>query len=263
MSGKDHDQTELPKLGDQGGKDEFGRDLRLSSVSPPRSMSIDDTPTPGSKVPSVVPASAAAPDCRIPVPDQLPVVAANTPAQNTDTHTHTSSSATSEPPGLDQFDIATFDVTTPSSWEGLGNMWKTTYGYLPSQEELMEFVLTEGMASTGAVTGQHDNSQSGQWQPNGRFNTGSRGGGGDWRNSGRGGHLGNGAGNQWGYSNTGDSQHTDAVVLGGGDDQDAEQQPATNEHLDGQNEAAGEQKQGVGRMQRVGDKWMFVKESAS
>ncbi|KAH7890832.1 hypothetical protein F5I97DRAFT_1839159 [Phlebopus sp. FC_14] len=138
-------RSELPTPAPENGKDEFGRDIRPSSVSPPRSMSLDEVPTQTPVVPSVVPAPAAAPDYHIPVSDQLPSVAASTSAQSIETPT--SSPATSQQQGLDQFNIATFDATAPSSWEALGNMWRITYGYPPSQEELMEFVMTSTSGS--------------------------------------------------------------------------------------------------------------------
>ncbi|KAL4065843.1 hypothetical protein V8B97DRAFT_1932274 [Scleroderma yunnanense] len=248
----------------EGGKDEFGRDIRPSSVTPPRPISVDDTPTQAPVVPSVVPASAAGPDCRIPVSDQLPSVAANTPAQSTETHA--SSSATSEQRGLDQFDITTFDATAPSSWEALGNMWKTTYDYVPSQEELMQFILAGGMA-LACTTGQYSNSQGTQVQQTEGAGQGFRGNGG-WRGRGRGNMNGDqgGHGNfreagQWEYSSN--AEHTDAIVLGESPSaQKEEDQCATNvehpdEHVDS---IPVETQTRGGRMQRTGDKWLFVKD---
>ncbi|KAI6149494.1 hypothetical protein BKA82DRAFT_995230 [Pisolithus tinctorius] len=275
VSGKDQYHTEPPSsAAPEGGKDEFGRDLRPSSASPPRSVSVDDAPTRDPMVPSVDPASAAAPDCRIPVSDQLPSVAANTPAQSTETHASSSAASKEEQQGLDQFDITTFDVTAASSWEALGNMWKTTCGYLPSQEELMQFVLASGMgmAST-AANSHHDDSQGGQWGA-GWAGQGTRGSGG-WRargrgymNGGRGGYTGHGNYRDAGqHSNASQSQYSDAVVLG---DNVSTMEFEVDQHSipgeqsdvhDNESKSGDTEARGAGRMQRVGDKWVFVREA--
>lgn len=38
---------------------------------------------------------------------------------------------------LADFDMSTFDPTQPISWQNLAGMWKNTYGYVPSNQELM------------------------------------------------------------------------------------------------------------------------------
>ncbi|KAG6332378.1 hypothetical protein ID866_6710 [Astraeus odoratus] len=270
LNGKDSYRTEPSGSDATSGKDEFGRDIRPSSVTPPRSAAGDDTPVQGLMAPSVVPDPAAAPDCRVPVPDQLPSVAANTPAQSTETHA--SSSAPSEQPGLDQFDITTFDATAPSSWEVLGTMWKTTYGYLPSQEELLQFVLAGGMAIASAAGGHYANTQDDQWAGQGSGGSGRRGRGRGYMN-GRGGHSSHGdyreAGHHWDYTNVGQSHYSDsdAVVLGdsGGDPQGEVDQYTVLEHSSGPDESnvGGTQSRGAGRMERVGERWVFVREPAS
>ncbi|KAF9240661.1 hypothetical protein BU15DRAFT_87564 [Melanogaster broomeanus] len=224
------------------GKDEFGRDIRTSSVSPPISisMSVENTPTQTPMDPSVVPASGAAPDCRIPVSD------------------HTSAqTASQQQPGLDQFDITMFDATAPSSWEALGNMWQTTYGYVPSQEELMHFVITGNMVA-GATNGAFGGVEGGQWQQAGWEVQGSRGDGG-WRGGrgrgrGRGSNTNGRRGGNFGHGNYRDgldtmqkSEPTYAIVLNGDGDQSTSQTETST----------------GGRMQRVGDKWMFVRDPAS
>ena len=200
------------------GKDEFGRDIRASSVSPSRSTSVEDTQALAPMDSSVDPTAGTAPDNHIPVSDQLPLVAASTSAESTETHTP--SPAIQQQTGLDQFDIGTFDATAPSSWEGLGNMWQATYGYPPSQEELMHFVMAKSMAAAGGVHG-------GQWQQ----------GNGNWEEHGEWGGGGNYAGNE------GATEQSDAIVL--------------NRDVEENDEKSG------GRMQRVGDKWMFVKDMES
>lgn len=275
VSGKDLYHTEHPpsSAAPESGKDEFGRDLRPSSASPPRSVSVNDAPTRDRMVPSVDPASAAAPDCRIPVPEQLPSVAANTPAQSTETHASNSAASEEQQQGLDQFDITTFDATAASSWEALGNMWKTTRGYLPSQEELMQFVLASGMAMAGSTaTSHYDDSQGGQWEA-GWTDQGTRGSGGwqtegvrGYTNGGQGGYAGHGNYRDAGqHSNAGQSQHSDAVVLSDNvatmGEVDRRSIPGEQSDVhDNESKLGDGQPRGAGRMQRVGDKWVFVRE---
>ncbi|KAF9223989.1 hypothetical protein BS17DRAFT_766664 [Gyrodon lividus] len=276
-NGKDlHDQSKLATPGaPESGKDEFGRDIRPSSVSPPRSMLTEDTPPQVPTDPSVVPAPAAAPDYHIPVSDQLPSVAASTSAQSTETHTP--SSATSQQQlGLDQFDITTFDATTPSSWEALGNMWQTTYGCTPSQEELMHFVIAGSMVA-GATNGAFGGVQGGQWQEVGWDGQGPMGSGG-WRGGrGKGSYMNGKRGGNFGHGNHRDgggysdamqqySEPTYAIVLNGDDDQstgemEASSQSISEDHPNFQDltSNATQRGGGGGRMQRVGDKWIFVR----
>ena len=190
-------------------KDEFGRDIRASSHSPSRSTSVEDTQALAPMDSSVDPTAGVAPDNRIPVSDQLPLVAASTSAQSTETHTP--SPASQQQPGLDQFDIGTFDATVPTSWEGLGSMWQATYGYPPSQEELMHFVLTKSMATAGIANGGFNGAQGGQWQQ-GEWEEHGPGRNGGWQGGGN--HKGHGN-----YRNGGGyTEKSDAIVLNGDDE---------------------------------------------
>lgn len=251
------------------GKDEFGRDIRMSSNSPSRSTSVEDTQTLAPMESSVDPTPGVPPDYHIPVSEQLPLVAASTSAQSTETHTP--SSASQQQPGLDQFDVSTFDATAPSSWEALGNMWQNTYGYPPSQEELMHFMMTGSMAVAGMVNGGFNGAQGGQWQQGNREDHGPRHNGG-WRGGrGRGNYTGGRGGLHGNYRNGGDvvehSEPTYAIVLSG--DVEPNNGPvASNQenHTDEKAELhdAGQTGgRGGGRMQRVGDKWMFVRDVES
>jgi protein NRD1 len=177
---------------------------------------------------------------------------------------------TVQQPGLDQFDITTFDFTAPTSWEALGKMWQITYGGTPTQEELMQFIMAGG--TTAAFSGQTNAVQTGQWQnpswgsqPAG-FGRGWRGGRGRGRGmtGGRGDDFGHGKyrdGGQWDE----DSQHTDAIVLGEVGNQGAghgEEQSYTDLAQNSSNvDPNGSQNVGPGRMQQVGDKWVFKRES--
>ncbi|KAG2092308.1 uncharacterized protein F5147DRAFT_822544 [Suillus discolor] len=206
----------------EAGKDEFGRDIRPSSATPPRAASVDAQTQPP-MVPSVNLARTAAPENRVPVSDQLPSVAASTSTQKVETRKPSSAPALQQP-GLDQFDITTFDFTAPSSWEALGKMWHSTYGDTPTQEELMQFIMTGGVV---AFPGQANAVQAGQWQEP-SWSAQSAGHGRGWqgvRGRGRGlvarthGTLGHGNhrdGGHWGE----DAQHADAIVLGEAGGQD-------------------------------------------
>ncbi|KAH7926054.1 hypothetical protein BV22DRAFT_1010056, partial [Leucogyrophana mollusca] len=248
------------------------------------SVSTDDTRTqPSTASMSVDPAPTPAPalDYHIPVSEPLPTVAANTSAQRTESHT--SSSAASQPK-LDQFDITTFDFTAPSSWEALGKMWQATYGYPPSQEELMQFIMAGGAAAAAPVAGQLGGAQTGQWMEggwNGSVVQGGHGYRGTGRGGrGRGGYTRGGHGGSFGHGNYQDSerrgynagydQHSDAIVLGGDSDGQDDSAGATMQlHTGDQNqlqENNSSMPQAVGtggRMQRVGDKWVFVKGQAT
>ena len=273
LNGRDpRHQPELPALpANTHDKDEFGRDVRVTSESPSRSTSVEDTQALAPMESSVDPTPGAPPDYHIPVSDQLPSVAASTSAQSTETHTP--SSASQQLPGLDQFDINAFDATAPSSWEALGNMWKATYGYTPSQEELMHFVIAGSMAVAGMSNGGFNGTQGGQWKQGSSEDQGSRRNGG-WR-GGRG--RGNYAGGRAGHGNYRDEgEYTDvmgqsepasyAVDLNGDiESSNADNPPMGQNHTDEENELhePGQTGGRGGRMQRVGDKWVFVRDAES
>lgn len=164
---------------------------------------------------------------------------------------------------MESFNLAAFDYTSPASWEALGKMWMVSNGYMPSTEQLMQFVVSCG-------TGQQMPMGSNMQLPNQEFpqhTYASRG-----RGRGRGGFLG---GRSSGYSNgrnlrddidyADDDQATDAIVLGGGDGASGE--PYTPRASNGQAPVSPEAQNigglvSSGRMQRVGDKWVFVRGTA-
>lgn len=206
--------------------------------------------------------------------------------------------------------MTTFNPTDPSSWELLGKAWTKTHGSIPSQEELMQFVMG-GMAGTGggAVAGGFDDSaqsqpygmQQQQQQLESQGNWSGQQQGQPWgysgrargRGRGRGGYgYGNGRGRdggQWGHSaGRARSESTDAITLGGGDEdwsmQDRDNGENGNgdgwqgQHSEYQNHqggaSLGSNNQGpdlgvdqdvpsggsrAGKMQRVGDRWVFVR----
>jgi len=150
--------------------------------------------------------------------------------------------------------MSTFDPTSPASWEALGKMWEATHGYTPSTEELMQFMIMGAVSQSDSKNWYQDTVE-----PNGTSGYGGGHGKGSFPR-GRGGYGGS-------YGNTRESQHgwvnhdeangqsTDAVVLGGGETDidtsgtacEIEQQPAGSGGRTG------------GKMQKVGDRWVFIR----
>ncbi|EIN09505.1 hypothetical protein PUNSTDRAFT_112962 [Punctularia strigosozonata HHB-11173 SS5] len=231
------------------GKDEFGRDIRPESPTqdvmqsgssakeqmPVRSPSVPTSITSASDAdampagPATVPGAAA--------PNDLPQVAPAT--QNI---------------GLAAFDFTTFDPTAPASWEALGTAWQITNGYAPSQEELMQFIMGGFMGAAAPVPSATVSVQQQPWPNSGNS---TRGGGserGNWRGGDRGrGFSGRGRGNgREAYSSYdyGGNQVSDAIVLNAAPLED--QQSVSSDMAEPSGSSGG-------RMQKVGDKWVFVR----
>ncbi|KAJ7091443.1 hypothetical protein B0H15DRAFT_922227 [Mycena belliarum] len=229
------------------GKDEFGRDIRPPSPSPEPPADIVAQPPPPPPPPVVRTQTVEAPPAALTSNhDQMsltPSVDANTSSRAPDAAIVSNKIPPSQ--GMENFSLATFDFTAASSWEGLGKMWQVTHGFLPSAEQLMEFVMSGGtMVATqaqqqpGWVGGQSWGGNTAGAQPR----RGARGRGGFARGRGYGGNFA-----RDGYSDMG---QTDAIVLGGGDEDVM------------MTEGSGPSEKG-GRMQRVGEKWVFVRDMGS
>ncbi|KAF8216614.1 hypothetical protein K438DRAFT_1703646 [Mycena galopus ATCC 62051] len=257
------------------GKDEFGRDIRPASPSPEPSMNgiqaqptqpTQPSPPPAAPPPvvrteTVEPPPAAALTSNHDQMSLTPSVDANTSSRAPDAAVVVSNKIPSQQQGMENFSLATFDFTAPSSWEALGKMWQVTNGYLPSTEQLMAFVMSGGVMSGGAAGvpnqqplpqtewagGQGWSGGGGGQQPR----RGGRGRGGFSR--GRGGYGGNFARDGQGWHS--DMGETDAIVLGGGDTDAMDVTPESP----GSTEKTGGGGPG-GRMQRVGEKWVFVRD---
>lgn len=250
-----------------GQKDEFGRDIRPQSPEEVVTEVRAQPPPVPASIEQNMPAPAIAKNQIPSVPQQTASVA----AANTSTQNHITPVVSQ--PGLDKFDMSTFDFTASSSWEALGKMWQVTYGYLPSQEELMQFVMSGGViasaAAAGMIPGQYQNGMLGMeqgWPQSGGglwAGPGPGGGGmGGYPNRGGGPTYGNGNGRnsqqqRGGY--TGHQQDSDAVVLGGGD--------ISNENdmmqIESPPPAQASPPSGEGRMQRIGDGWMFTRDAVT
>ncbi|KAI9454429.1 hypothetical protein F5148DRAFT_1151705 [Russula earlei] len=168
--------------------------------------------------------------------------------------------------GLESFDYSTFDPTLPASWEALGQAWAVTNGRPPSQEELMMYVME--------VTVKHGKPGALRWmgEARGASPRGGRGRGAFGTRGGRGGFgYGNSGGEgqaRWDYGGDAYANSTDAIVLGehtnasNGIDwvQDEQAQGSLGEEGEGQGENQGA---AGGRMQKVGDNWVFTRNDGS
>jgi len=149
---------------------------------------------------------------------------------------------------MENFNPATFDFTSPSAWEALGKMWQVTHGYQPGAEQLMQFVV----AAQATLATSCDWSAASA-QGSGNLNKGNdigrgRIGGGPYGN----GITRNGHGK---WTNNDTNHGTDAVVLGGGSS------PSTSVDIPDPSQKP-QWGGGGGRMQKMGDKWMFIREPA-
>ena len=162
-------------------------------------------------------------------------------------------------------------------------MWTVTHGYPPSQEALMQFVIAKSTPSVPGVGGlglSNYSTTEQAWSGQGQGWVGEGAGGQAWSGKGvarfpRGGGRGGGG---YRYGDTHDHQNwdygaqTDAIVLGGdgsatsdetmtgptsSSDQQQQQQQQMNVQMQGRTVGAG------GRMQRVGDRWVFVRDTPS
>ncbi|KAF4610683.1 hypothetical protein D9613_006997 [Agrocybe pediades] len=255
------------------GKDEFGRDIRPES--PTESTDTIRTNTKSPSRPSIPPSSptrsnvvpaAPIPNTEISDSSVDTVITPGLTTNNPSVSAEASSAQPSAPTaglGMENFNPSTFDYTSPTSWEALGKMWQVTNGYLPSTEELMQFVVS-GFSMQPTPSAE---ATTHALEPNHMFHNGGRGGGRggfSFAGPGRGGSARGNVrtnmpeGNDWARNN----QATDAVVLGGGNDEVDQYAVKSTVFATGQdahnptssNATAG------GRMQRVGDKWVFVRE---
>lgn len=234
---KSRDFADTVTNASNGKKDEFGRDIRSPSPRTETTVTTDSTTISPAFVQSVGSAPAAVPSNH----DQSLLsssIAANTspPAASTTVIANKDSSE----PGLESFNIATFDFTSPASWESLGKMWLVTNGYMPTTEQLMQLVLSFGAGAVAEPVQPVVNQE--QWQWNGDATSHN------WRGRGRGGFpRGRGRGGRDFHQHR-QHEETEAIVLGGGDDETPMLEDDT-----GTSGGPG------GRMQRVGDKWVFVR----
>ena len=225
-------------------KDEFGRDIRPGSVEP------EPFPMPGIQPASTI-ATTAAPIVQgfsitqDPTPDhQNPMLPFATMPSTNGAKSETAmpiatyesrAGDTTTTKGLDSFDFTTFDFTSPTSWEALGKAWEVTNGVTPTQEMLMQFVM---MSSMGMGMGMGMGSFEME-QPQNQWN-GAEGSGG-WDAEGAG-------WNDGGVGVVGETQDQEKLD-GETADPEEEDTPVFGEGSVGS----------TGKMQKVGDRWVFVR----
>ncbi len=228
-------------------KDEFGRDIRPQSPD-----HMDSTPANSTRsITANDRAVVSSPPSNNEQITLFPLVAANTSSNNSSAPFV--SNTVQSKPGLESFDPTSFDPTSPSSWEQLGKLWQVTYGELPTTEQLMQFTV-ESMTSGQVPSTPHTSPdmQESSWDN-------SYGHGQQWKGRGRGGPPRggfSGYGNDRNGWNHDDNSQMDAIVLGGGTD------TSTERRLDSISISQENSKGGAGtggKMQKIGDKWVFVR----
>ncbi|KAH9951201.1 hypothetical protein B0H21DRAFT_776274 [Amylocystis lapponica] len=261
------------------GKDEFGRDLRTDSPmdveslsashhgagsqSPPAPAQAPATSlSPGPTAPEAEPPSQASPPAQ-PAPTIVPAVV---PAAVADVGTSSAPPGAILQQGLETFDASTFDPSSPASWMALGNAWSVTHGYIPSQEELMQFTLSGGLMGPLPIASQFDAQQMDVWQDPG-----------GWQESGGGHEYGNGRGageqayeqqssGDGGFGAEGTNGYSAVSAWPGSPAEVDYSVPVDENNGEGtveQSAADGSSGGATGRMERVGDKWVFVRREAS
>ncbi|KAH9066694.1 hypothetical protein EDB87DRAFT_1587612 [Lactarius vividus] len=265
------------------GVDEFGREIRPSSDDD-RSMTPDDLKQgPPQSPPATSSVGLTSAPTSVPGNRESPVappsqVALATGGRSDEQHHHHQDANEAN---LQSFDYSAFDPTSPTSWESLGKAWAATNGRSPTQEELMMFVMefTIGMASQAppSVPPVQASPQAGYgWMGEPRGGP-PRGRGAFRGRGGRGGFAHNAGGGQKRWDIGGDAyaeNETDAIVLGEhtnnqngsdwaeGSHEQAQASPDGDDDEDGGQMESGGSTAG-GRMQKVGDNWVFVRDDGS
>jgi protein NRD1 len=235
------------------GKDEFGRDIRPQSPHSKSPSVAHDTSLPAPSPPPttiIIPRgesrSSLAVTTNLDPKSVSPLVTANA-ASNKPSAPLVSNTVPYSGLGMENFDLSTFDYTSPTSWEALGKMWQVTHGYLPSTEQLMQFVISCGTGQMSFLELSNSNQQQSAGFTNQSW--------GEEELSGGGFPYGNGR-------NMGHGSDTDAIVLGGGDTNS----PKNTSIPSGQKPTLHESQtsgSSSGRMQKIGDKWVFVRGSTT
>jgi protein NRD1 len=295
----DRDAAEISSSQQHPGVDEFGREIRPSSDDDGRRSETPDDPKPRPALPPPTAHAHLSPTSIPAVVEEAPPVS---DGQESSAFATTPQAATVKAAdkagimGLESFDYSTFDPTSPSSWEGLGKAWAATNGRQPLQEELMMFVMefTVSSMANQALPGGPAAQATNQWTTGqgqgqrwmgdslsrGGPPRGGRGRGGAFGNRGgrRGFYSGGNSRAGWEYGGDGyggydgDANGTDAIVLGEhtNDIQSSQAHDApVHEQVVQAGPGQGEEDDGQGatgtggRMQKVGDNWVFVRNDGS
>ena len=242
------------------GKDEFGRDIRPQSPHSKSPSVAHETSPPAPSPPTTIikprveSRSSLAVTTNVDQKSVSPLVTANA-ASNKPCAPLVSNTVPYSGLGMDNFVLSTFDYTSPTSWEALGKMWEVTNGYLPSTEQLIQFVISCGTGQMSFPELSNGNQQQSTGFTNQSW--------GEEQFSGSGFPYGNGR-NMDQARGSDMTQATDAIVLGGDDTNSpkntsisSNQKPTPTLH---ESQTSGS---GSGRMQKVGDKWVFVRGSTT
>lgn len=207
------------------GKDEFGRDIRSPSVE---ASSVPAQRAPSEARQSTEEGSTWSRD-RSPqsqrIPEKLPLESERKPM----------TASTMKAGGLDSFDFSSFSPTDPACWKALGDAYTVTNGYLPSQEELMQYIMAQmmtigmGMGMSSAGMAPQDPSDFDHGHPQSYGNVSQSGWEGSFSNT-----------ESWNVAPT-------------------NKQPGLPKEADNSPMAAASGGAG-GHMRKVGDRWVFVKE---
>lgn len=207
------------------GKDEFGRDIRSPSVE---ASSVPAQRAPSEARQSTEEGSTWSRD-RSPqsqrIPEKLPLESERKPM----------TASTMKAGGLDSFDFSLFSPTDPACWKALGDAYTVTNGYLPSQEELMQYIMAQmmtigmGMGMSSAGMAPQDPSDFDHGHPQSYGNVSQSGWEGSFSNT-----------ESWNVAPT-------------------NKQPGLPKEADNSPMAAASGGAG-GHMRKVGDRWVFVKE---
>ena len=242
------------------GKDEFGRDIRSQSPHSKSPSVARETPLPAPSSPTTIikprveSRSSLAVTTNLDQKSVSSLVTANDAASDKPSAPLVSNTVPYSGLGMDSFDLSTFDYTSPTSWEALGKMWQVTNGYLPSTEQLIQFVISSGTGQMSFPELSNGNQQQSSEFTNQSWGEEqlSHGGSGFPHGNGRNIHQG--------------SDTTDAIVLGGDDTSSSQNtsisscQKTTPTLHESQTSGSSSSS---GRMQKVGDKWVFVRGSTT
>lgn len=136
------------------------------------------------------------------------------------------------------------------SWTTLGNAWQVTHGYLPSQEELMAYVIG-GFGATYTGANQYIGGNNGQWD--------AYGGGGYSQGGGQG---NGGMPVDEGGVHGSDSAYGNGRNVAYGEGQAHERDMSRGGGVPVESEGSSDGRPGAGKMQKVGDRWVFVRAAA-
>jgi len=223
------------------GRDEFGRDIRPGSVDPesaPTSIAQPAFSVPSITTPVTHDSSVAQDhtlDHQNPTVQVIPSATTNGAQPDVAMPIATYESRVKDAgvtKGLDSFDFATFDFTSPASWEALGKAWEVTNGVAPTQETLMQFVMVSSMGMGMGMSNFGMESQN-QWD-GAQGSEGWNAGGAGW--------------NDGGVEVVGET-HDQEKSDGDAADPEKEDCPVPGERSVGS----------TGKMQKVDDRWVFVR----